>query len=195
MTLVPGIVDDSIIFTEKLASHAAKGEVFRLEEDATRLTVDIIGKVTLDLHLNTQRGDNPMINAFREQVTLLPNEGFMDPFKMWWPAGIYKRWRNARIMEEYVGRVLEERLARQSGQVAGDGQVEAKKGRKRVIIDLALQEYQKLQSGGKEPGVANNGMDEKFKKAAITQIRTFIFAGAFDRSSAVLCRVAAATDV
>ena len=51
MTLVPGIVDDSIIFTEKLASHAAKGEVFRLEEDATRLTVDIIGKVTLDLHL------------------------------------------------------------------------------------------------------------------------------------------------
>lgn len=83
MTLVPGIVDHSVIFTEKLAEHAEKGEVFRLEEDVTRLTVDVIGNVALDLQLGTQRGENEMITAFREQVHLVPNEGAADPFKMW----------------------------------------------------------------------------------------------------------------
>lgn len=39
MSLVPGIVDDSLVFCERMAEHAEKNEVFRLEEDATRLTV------------------------------------------------------------------------------------------------------------------------------------------------------------
>ena len=42
MTLVPGMVDDGVIFVNKLSEHAAKPEVFRLEEDATRLTIDIV---------------------------------------------------------------------------------------------------------------------------------------------------------
>lgn len=65
---MPGIIDDCLIFIDKIREHATKGEVFRLEEDATRLTFDIIGKVSLDLRLNTQRADNGMINAFRSQV-------------------------------------------------------------------------------------------------------------------------------
>lgn len=60
MTLTPFIVEQAEIFVKKLASHAAKGEVFRLEEDATRMTVDIIGKLTLDMDLGTQHGENEM---------------------------------------------------------------------------------------------------------------------------------------
>lgn len=189
MTLVPGIVDDSLVFAEKLTEHAEKGEVFRLEEDATRLTVDIIGKVTLDLHLGTQRGENELITAFREQVTLLPNDGFLDPLKMWWPSGIYKRWRNARIMNRYLGRVLDERFEKQRQDTAADDT--KVKGRKRVTIDLALQEYQKLQADEDEKSKPTSGMDESFKKAAITQIRTFIFAGtSLQRQAATLCLIA-----
>jgi cytochrome P450 len=47
LTLVPGIVDDSQIFANILAKHAENGDVFLLEEAATRLTVDIIGRVVL----------------------------------------------------------------------------------------------------------------------------------------------------
>lgn len=39
MSLVPGIVDESLLFCQNIAEHADKGEVFRLEEDATKLTV------------------------------------------------------------------------------------------------------------------------------------------------------------
>lgn len=47
MTLVPGIVDDALVFCEILEEHARKGDVFRMEDATTRLTVDIIGKVVL----------------------------------------------------------------------------------------------------------------------------------------------------
>lgn len=47
MTLVDGIVDDSLIFMDILGKHADAKEVFLLEEDATRVTVDIIGRVVL----------------------------------------------------------------------------------------------------------------------------------------------------
>ena len=47
MTLVGGIVDDSLTFTDILSKHAEKQDIFSLEEAATRLTVDIIGKVAM----------------------------------------------------------------------------------------------------------------------------------------------------
>ncbi len=49
MSLASYIVDESLIFCEVLARHAKDGEPFRLEEDATRLTVDIIGKITMNV--------------------------------------------------------------------------------------------------------------------------------------------------
>jgi len=44
MTLIPGIVEDSLVFCDILEEHTRKADVFRLEELATRVTVDIIGK-------------------------------------------------------------------------------------------------------------------------------------------------------
>ena len=159
--------------------------MFRLEEDATRLTVDIIGKVCLDKQLETQRGENEMITAFREQVHLVPNEGSQAPFKMWWPSGIYRRWRNKRIMNSYLGKVLDERFAQD--QATANGAPGQKKQRKRVIIDLALEEYRSQQTeSGKGSANSKSGIDEEFKQAAIVQIRTFIFAG-HDTTSSTIC--------
>lgn len=45
MTLVPGIVDDVLVYVDKLNEHVDMGDVFRLEEETTRLTIDVIGKV------------------------------------------------------------------------------------------------------------------------------------------------------
>ncbi|TKA79488.1 hypothetical protein B0A49_03405 [Cryomyces minteri] len=44
MTLVPHIVDNAPNFCDTLSRHVDEGHVFRLEEAAARLTVDIIGK-------------------------------------------------------------------------------------------------------------------------------------------------------
>ena len=47
MTLVDGIVDDAVLFAEILGKHADEGDIFSLEEAATRMTMDIIGRVVL----------------------------------------------------------------------------------------------------------------------------------------------------
>lgn len=46
-TLVPAIVEHGEVFCDILQEHMDKDDVFRLEEAATRLTVDVIGQVTL----------------------------------------------------------------------------------------------------------------------------------------------------
>jgi len=48
MGLVPGIVEDVEVFGRVLGEWADRGEVVRLEEVATRVTVDVIGRVVLD---------------------------------------------------------------------------------------------------------------------------------------------------
>lgn len=172
LTLVPGIVDDALVYVEKLTEHAHKQDLFRLEEDTTRLTVDVIGKVVLDVRFNMQRGEDECINALREQVHYLPNET-LNPFAMWHPYGMYKRWKNDRIMKRYIGKMLDERFA--SKEVVNE-----KNQRKRTIIDLALDSY--ISSGGdveeKLDSSATNNlpqvMDAEFREGAITQIRSVI---------------------
>ena len=47
ITLVPGIVKDAQTFCDVLQYHVEKNDMFQMEELATRLTVDIIGRVVL----------------------------------------------------------------------------------------------------------------------------------------------------
>ena len=47
MTLVPGIVENTLIYCDHLCKHAEKGGLFQMEEMTTKLTVDIIGKIIL----------------------------------------------------------------------------------------------------------------------------------------------------
>lgn len=84
-------------------------------------------------------------------------------------------------MIAYIGKVLEKRFAR-SETTKGDEKPGQKKQRKRAIIDLALDSYLSQQQGSEiEKGekMAAPVMDAEFKRMAITQIRTFLFAGTF----------------
>ena len=47
ITLVPGIVQDTLTFCNVLEQHAKDGSLFQMEEATMRLTVDIIGRVVL----------------------------------------------------------------------------------------------------------------------------------------------------
>ena len=50
MTLVGGIVDDCLVFKDILAKHAGAQDIFALEEEATKVTIDVIGRVILYVH-------------------------------------------------------------------------------------------------------------------------------------------------
>ena len=47
MTLIDGVVEDSLVFLDILGKYADSGEMFSMEEAAMRFTVDVIGRVVL----------------------------------------------------------------------------------------------------------------------------------------------------
>lgn len=47
MTVMPAIVDNVATFAQILQKHAVDNKLFRMEHHATRLTIDIIGRVVL----------------------------------------------------------------------------------------------------------------------------------------------------
>ena len=47
MSLVPSILEETLVFRDILRERALKGEVFPLTETTTNLTMDVIGRVTL----------------------------------------------------------------------------------------------------------------------------------------------------
>ena len=83
MTLLPYMVDMSVTFCEKLREKAKTGEIVEMEELATRLTIDIMGKIVLqvcptvpcnvvstnilssDADFNAQNAPNAIVETFR----------------------------------------------------------------------------------------------------------------------------------
>jgi cytochrome P450 len=49
MTLVPEMIKDVLVFRDILREHVKRGDIFRLEDQTTNLTLDIIGRVVLSV--------------------------------------------------------------------------------------------------------------------------------------------------
>lgn len=160
MSIVPIVLEDMLTFVDILEEHAQKREVFRLEEAATRLTVDVIGRVVLDIPFGTQRGDHELFDALVGQIRMtgLKTEWTISRID---PITQTKSWLNQRRMNKYIGKVLDERFSQHKPT--------EKKSRKKTIIDLALDSYIE------ETGTTK--MDATFRESAISQIKSFLFAG------------------
>lgn len=173
MTLMPIIVDDVEVFCKILEQRAAEDRPFRMEHLATRLTIDIIGKIVLDTHFNSQVGENELVSAFESQVKWMPVEGggpnLLDLCNPLRP--IMVRY-NSYIMKRYVSRELENRFAARE-----------QLGKKKHVIDLAMETYLK-ETNTKEP--VSKNLDKTFKTQAIANIEIFLFAG-HDTSSSAIC--------
>ncbi|KAL9628282.1 MAG: hypothetical protein Q9204_005985 [Flavoplaca sp. TL-2023a] len=175
MSLVGGMVSDTVCFTEILSDYAAKGNVFELEGAATRLTVDIIGNVVLDMALKTQTTENELLKAFRDQLQWMPLANDINLFRKYNPMKWFVYRANSKIMSRYLDRLLEQRFA--------DRRREEKANTKRSkpIIDLALDTY--LEETGQSGG---STLPLQFKRSAIDQFKTFLFAG-HDTTSSTAC--------
>ncbi|KAI4204793.1 MAG: hypothetical protein LQ350_000859 [Teloschistes chrysophthalmus] len=178
MSLVGGMVADTVQFTQILSEYAAQGKVFQFEDAATRLTVDIIANVALDVPLRSQTTENELLNAFRNQLKWMPIANDLNLFRKYNPWKFIQHRINSRIMTNYLDDLLEKRFAAR-------GQEEKAKTSKRnkPVIDLALDAYLDETS---QSGVS--GLPVAFKRSAIDQFKTFLFAG-HDTTSSTACYI------
>ncbi|MCJ1394721.1 hypothetical protein MMC18_007601 [Xylographa bjoerkii] len=168
------IVEEASVYVEVLREHAQRGQMFSLDEITLWFTMDIIGAVTLNARLHSQRMYNPLASAMRSQVLWQCLNDEFNPLVRWNPFRPMMQWYNGRRMDKYISDELDNRFAERQGTT--------KDPASRSIIDLALDSYI-----ADHPLIeASHEMDKSFKAWAITQIRLFIFAG-HDSTSATIC--------
>lgn len=177
MNLVPYIVEASLTFVDILREKAATNELFLLEDQATRLTIDIIGKVVLDADLNSQRRDHPLVTTFRERTGLMFNTS--RTFQVLNNLEFVRRYKlrqNGFNLDKLIGQEIDRAISKRGS--AANGPSKSFKDRKRSVIDLALDAYSAEKmvdvSGSVRPSAV---MDATFREAAICNTKAFLFAG------------------
>ncbi|KAK4183913.1 cytochrome P450 [Podospora australis] len=170
------VVEETKIYVEVLREYAQKGKVFSLDEATCWYTMDIIGAVTLDSRLQSQRQNNPLATALRRQIDwhILDNEWNL--LKRYNPARPFVHWYNGRQMDKYISAELDKRYAEWTKDEAAGSTTS------RSVIHLALSSYMSQQKDQPRP----EKLDPAFKRWATVQIRLFLFAG-HDSTSSTIC--------
>lgn len=171
-TLVPVIVEHSVKFRNLMLQRAQTGELFRLDKPFTRLTIDIIGRVVLDHDFNSQFSENPLVTALESQIAWAPIGSLMKPSELIDIRRPYHFWKNTRIMDRYLSRVLDERF-----------ETRMSRKKQKFVVDLALETYLKEEKN--QSLQQADAIDAEFKKHALSHIKAFLFAG-HDTTSSTL---------
>ncbi|KAF2009336.1 cytochrome P450 [Aaosphaeria arxii CBS 175.79] len=177
MTQVPLIVDCTNIYVQNLEKQVVKGEVFRLEDEATKVTIDIIGKVVCDFEFKTLTADSLFLDYMRKALSWMPDTQSFNPFHIYNPIRPlmlrYYKWR----LDQFIGSILDERFSTRS--------TSEPKTRRKAGIDLALESWFK-ENAGQDVDSKTATMDPEFRKYAINQLNTLVFAG-HDTTASTIC--------
>ncbi|KAF3040312.1 hypothetical protein E8E12_007633 [Didymella heteroderae] len=174
---VPMMVDCCQKFIRVLDQRASSDCVFRMEEEATKITIDIIGKAICDHDFRSFEPDATFITWMRGVLSWSIDHQSINPFHRYSllrpPVLKYYRWR----LSTYVGKVLDDRFGSRKPAIA-----DAK--RSKSGVDLALEVYKKEYSN--ISGVDTASMSAEFRKAAVDNLLILLFAG-HDTTSSTLC--------
>ena len=179
MTLVPYIVDSSLVFCDVINQKAKTNHLFQLEGVGTHLTIDIIGKVVLDSDFDSQKALHPIVETFRARAPLMPaQQAVLDTTWIEFRRR-FRLWRNGRELDRLIGEELDRKMAArftsQNGHANGSATKPPSKDRKRSVVDLALDAYEKQFPDQRfKPG---QPMNKFFRSTCIDSMKTFIFAG------------------
>ncbi|PYH90485.1 cytochrome P450 [Aspergillus ellipticus CBS 707.79] len=172
--LLPEVISSVQVFCDKLREKAKAGHLFCLDDLTTRLTMDVILKVTLDARMDHQNSDNPLATALGHITRW---HSFWDPRVRANPIRPLVQWYYGRVMNKCIRAELERRFSEmQQGGISGSK-------RAKSIIALALEAY----LGDKNEKITNTtNLDAHFAEYVTYQIRLFLFAGNDTTSSSIV---------
>ncbi|KAF2475930.1 cytochrome P450 [Lindgomyces ingoldianus] len=180
MENVPHIVDYVNVFCERLREKVEGKEMFCLDDLTTRLTMDIIIKVTLDADLDYQRKENPLATALG-YITRW--HSFWDPRILMHPARPFIQKYNSHVMNTYIRKELDQRFT-ELREEKMTTEKSTPTGRGKSVITLALEAY--IASNQDRDISTMTKLDSHFAQYATYQIRLFLFAGNDTTSSSIV---------
>ncbi|KAF2875734.1 cytochrome P450 [Massariosphaeria phaeospora] len=171
---VPHIVRYVQIFCDKLTERAGKG-LFKLDDLTTRLTMDVIIKLTLDTDLDYQRSENPLSNALG---WIARWHSFWDPRILMHPFRPFIQRYFSKAMDDFIRKELDQRFLELKASKS------VSSGRTKSVIALALEAY--MAENASKDLARMTKLDDHFARYATYQIRLFLFAGNDTTSSSII---------
>ncbi|KAI1650323.1 cytochrome P450 [Daldinia loculata] len=171
LSLVPDMIEEVLIFRERLRKVAATGEVIKLEDYTTNITVDIVGRAVLGTRLQTQIKPNRLMETMKSQLSLIYFG--LDLPKQLNPILPLKNWiYNRMIRNELTPYILN--TAQNYEKIEGP----------KTIVALALNEY----INEVQDYTARGNIPSEFVGRVIKHIKIFMFAG-HDTTATVLAYI------
>ena len=171
MSLMPVLVEEILIFKNVLRKHAEVQDIFLLSNATLKLTIDVIGRVTMDHRLRSQSQPNELVSAIRHQASWCSLGTEFNPVKRLNFIRPIVHWYNTRRMDRYIHRELDRRYSSLAAKSTE---------KQKSVLDLALSAY--LAETPEKPA----RIDATFRDLATAQIKTFIFAGHDTTSTAIV---------
>ncbi|KAI5862561.1 cytochrome P450 [Durotheca rogersii] len=169
LSLVPDMIEETLVFRERLRKAAESGEIVKLEEYTTDVTVDVIGRTVLGTRLETQKKPNLLMRTMRSQLALLYFE--LNFAKLLNPLRPLRHWLyNRTIRREIMPYILD--TARNYERIEGP----------KTIIALALKTFaaEKGAVATGRGGLSRSDVDNipaAFLERIVKHIKIFMFAG------------------
>jgi len=195
MTLADSIVDASLTFCDILREKAETNELFKLEGFATNMTIEIIGKAVLDVEIPAQRATHPIAKYFRERVVMMPPANAVFPWQGVDLIRPLKLWWNGRLLDNAISVELDRKIQLRAKELEGDSDGSARGIKKRTVLDLALNAYEKEMSSSSDGSKASgeitrltnaSQLPPSLKADIVDSVKTFVFAG-HDTTSSTIC--------
>jgi cytochrome P450 len=169
MNHVPFVVRAAETFCDKLSAKTGK-DVILLDDYASRLTFDVIMKVTLDSDIDYQRTEHILPTAMN---TITRWHSFWDPRVLLNPIRPFVQKYYARKMVNYIQKELDRRFQELKEERQSSPTV--KPQRASSVISLALEAYF---ADNKENGIVESAsLGKDFAALVSNHIRLFLFAG------------------
>ncbi|KAL9127707.1 MAG: hypothetical protein Q9217_003458 [Psora testacea] len=179
LSLVPGMVDETLTYCDTLRRHAEQKEIFQLDITTLRFTIDAIGKTILNTQLGAQQRYNALADCMLSQVRWHQANAEGNPFEYLNFVRKTIHWWNGRQMDKYIDHELKERYR--------EYKADQESKRTKAIIDLVLQNYMSEKDGERTKASADE-LDSSFRAFATRQIRLFVFVG-HDSTSSTICYI------
>lgn len=179
LSLVPDMVDETMVYSETLRRLAEQREMFQLDLTTLRFTIDVIGKTILNAHLGAQRRYNALADCMLSQIRWHQANAETNPFEYLNLVRKTIHWWNGRQMDRYISNELTKRYSEYKADYEGK--------RTKAIIDLVLQSYIPENIDPKSQASTEH-LDPSFRAFAVSQIRLFVFVG-HDSTSSTICYI------
>ncbi|KAL8698455.1 MAG: hypothetical protein Q9224_001841 [Gallowayella concinna] len=177
MSLAGGIVEETEQFCKSLEDLAQARALFHMKDLTDNLTMDVIGRIVMNVKLNSQTQNNPLVNGLRMQAKWLTFGADINPFARYNPIRPLVHWYNSSRMNRYITRVIDSRFYELKVQHSETPKAS------RSVIDLVLTSYLSEHSPKELPN-----MDQTFRDFTMNQIKLFLFSG-HDTTSSTVCYI------